>query len=76
MGEITTQQEKNLTNAVKKGVGFAGAHGGIIDSFRTSTNYQFMTGGQWVEHPGGMVSFKVKILKDKIKWGGRELFCE
>ncbi len=35
MGEITTQQEKNLTDAVKKGVGFAGAHGGIIDSFRS-----------------------------------------
>jgi len=78
MGEITTQQEKNLTNAVKKGVGFAGAHGGIIDSFRTSTNYQFMTGGQWVEHPGGMVNFKVKILKDKITEGINdfEIFTE
>ena len=78
MGEITTQQEKNLTDAVKKGVGFAGAHGGIIDSFRSSTNYQFMTGGQWVEHPGGMVNFKVKILKDKITEGIKdfEIFTE
>ena len=78
MGEITTQQEKNLTDAVKKGVGFAGAHGGIIDSFRNSTNYQFMTGAQWVEHPGGMVNFKVKILKDKITEGIKdfEIFTE
>ena len=50
MGEITTHQEKNLTDAVKKGFGFEGAHGGIIDSFRSSTNNQFMTEGQGVKH--------------------------
>ena len=78
MGVITTQQEKNLTSAVKSGVGFAGAHGGILDSFRNSTNYQFMTGGQWVEHPGGMVNFKVKIIKDKFTEGIKdfEIFTE
>ena len=66
MSEISTQQEKNLVKAIRSGVGFAGAHGGLIDSFRNNTAYQFMTGGQWVEHPGGMVNFKVKIFKDKI----------
>ena len=78
MGVITTQQEKNLTSAVKSGVGFAGAHGGILDSFRNSTNYQFMTGGQWVEHPGGMVNFKVKIIKNKFTEGIKdfEIFTE
>ena len=39
-------------NAVKSGVGLAGCHGGMCDSFREHTEWQFMTGGQWVAHPG------------------------
>ena len=39
--------------AVESGVGLAGCHGGMCDSFRTDTAWQFMTGGQWVAHPGG-----------------------
>ena len=66
---ITPQQEKNSLKAVQNGVGFAGAHGGIIDSFRSNTNYQFMTGGQWVEHPGGMVNFKVEIIENEFTRG-------
>ena len=69
MSEISTQQEKNLVKVVRSGVGFAGAHGGLIDSFRNNTAYQFMTGGQWVEHPGGMVKFKVKLVEDKFNEG-------
>ncbi|MDQ3813549.1 MAG: ThuA domain-containing protein, partial [Armatimonadota bacterium] len=38
--------------AVKSGVGLAGCHGGMCDSFREATEWQFMTGGQWVAHPG------------------------
>src|SRR5690606_32183816 len=34
------------------GVGIAGCHGGMCDAFRGSTEWQFMTGGQWVAHPG------------------------
>ena len=45
--------EKNLSNAISRGVGIAGCHGGMCDSFRNSTEYQFITGGQWVSHPGG-----------------------
>src|SRR5690606_1837145 len=52
MGQITPEQEKGLEAAVRAGVGIAGFHGGIIDSFRSQTQYQFMTGGQWVAHPG------------------------
>ena len=69
MSSIKPQQEKNLLKAIKDGVGFAGAHGGIVDSFRENTNYQFMTGGQWVEHPGGMVNFKVKIVQNDFTKG-------
>ena len=52
MGTITGDQERNLLNAVKSGVGIGGCHGGMCDSFRNSTEYQWMTGGQWVAHPG------------------------
>jgi len=52
MGQITRDQERNLLEAVKGGVGLGGCHGGMCDSFRNNTEYQFMTGGQWVAHPG------------------------
>jgi hypothetical protein len=55
MGQITEQQEKGLCDAVAAGVGLAGWHGTLCDAFRNSTNYQWMTGGQWVAHPGGLV---------------------
>lgn len=62
MGRITDEQRKNLCEAVASGVGFAGWHGGIIDSFREDTEYQFMTGAQFVSHPGGGIpSYLVNI---------------
>ncbi|MBR5618655.1 MAG: ThuA domain-containing protein [Clostridia bacterium] len=54
MGEITREQSVAAAEAVGKyGVGLAGCHGGMCDSFRSDTEWQFMTGGQWVSHPGG-----------------------
>ncbi|MDT8391504.1 MAG: ThuA domain-containing protein [Lentisphaeria bacterium] len=55
MGNITGPQSKGLLGAVKSGVGIAGFHGGMCDSFRNNTDYQWMTGGQWVAHPGGCI---------------------
>jgi type 1 glutamine amidotransferase len=52
MGEITKDQCNNVSEAVQSGVGLAGCHGGMCDSFRKSVHWQFMTGGQWVAHPG------------------------
>lgn len=63
MGSITGEQENGLLEAVKSGVGIAGWHGGMGDSFRNNTGYQFMVGGQWVEHPGGSVEYTVNIIK-------------
>lgn len=63
MGSISAEQEKGLLNAVKSGVGIAGWHGGMCDAFRQNTGYQFMTGGQWVAHPGGIVDYEVNIVK-------------
>lgn len=65
MGKITGDQRQNLCAAVAGGVGLVGWHGGIIDSFREDTEYQFMTGGQWVAHPGGLMSYEVNITDRK-----------
>ncbi|MGA2587672.1 MAG: ThuA domain-containing protein [Candidatus Aminicenantales bacterium] len=60
-GSIKPEQERNLEEAVKNGVGLAGWHGGLADSFRGSVEYEFMTGGQWVAHPGGVIDYEVNI---------------
>ena len=61
MGTITGPQQGALLNAIKRGVGLAGWHGGLGDSFRQNTEYQFMVGGQWVAHPGGVIDYEVNI---------------
>lgn len=62
MSELPRECEKNVSFAVSRGVGMAGCHGGMCDSFRKSTEWQFITGGQWVSHPGGDgVSYTVHI---------------
>jgi uncharacterized protein len=74
MGSITGEQEKGLLEAVKGGVGIAGWHGGMGDSFRLSTEYQYMVGGQWVAHPGGVIPYRVKITnrRDSVMKGIRD----
>jgi len=62
MGKITDEQWKGLDDAVRGGVGIAGVHGGMADSFRENTHYQFMVGGQWVAHPGGVIDYRVQIV--------------
>lgn len=52
-GGSNTGNTGNLSWAIAHGVGIAGCHGGMCDSFRNDTEYQFITGGQWVSHPGG-----------------------
>ncbi len=62
MGTITSEQEKGLLEAVRNGTGIAGWHGGMADSFRNNTEYQFMVGGQWVAHPGNIAEYEVNII--------------
>ncbi len=71
MANIEEAEAKNLCAAVESGVGLAGFHGGMGDSFRMNTDYQFMTGGQWVSHPGNIISYRVNIVdkKDPITFG-------
>ncbi len=60
---ITKPECDKLTAAVRAGVGLAGFHGGMCDAFRDAVDYQFMTGGQWVAHPGNIIDFRVNIAK-------------
>ncbi len=61
MGQIEGEQEQGLLAAVDSGVGIAGWHGGMADSFRNNTTYQFMVGGQFVSHPDGIIDYTVNI---------------
>jgi type 1 glutamine amidotransferase len=64
MGEIKNEQLQPVLKAVASGVGIAGCHGGMCDSFRNSVEWQFMTGSQWVAHPGNDgVEYEVNIVK-------------
>ena len=63
MGKLPKECEDNIVFAVSEGVGLAGCHGGMCDAFRDSPTWQFMTGAQWVAHPGGDgVNYTVNIL--------------
>lgn len=63
MSTITNEQFEPVRKAVAEhGIGMAGCHGGMCDAFRNNTEWQFMTGSQWVAHPGNDgVRYTVKI---------------
>lgn len=63
MSSIAKEEVENLCAAVKGGVGLGGFHGLMCDSFRNEVEYQFMTGGQWVSHPGNIIDYRVNISK-------------
>lgn len=52
MSKIGKEQALNACAAVAAGTGIAGCHGGMCDAFRENVDWQFMTGAQWVAHPG------------------------
>ncbi|RWZ51804.1 hypothetical protein ELQ90_06830 [Labedella phragmitis] len=51
MSTIETEEVAGLRTAVEKGTGFAGWHGGIADSYRNSSDYLQLVGGQFAAHP-------------------------
>lgn len=52
MSSITGDQLAGLSAAVSGGTGLVGWHGGIADSFRNSSDYLQLVGGQFASHPG------------------------
>ena len=63
MSTMEKEEVTNLTSAVEGGVGLAGFHGGMCDAFRNEVAYQFMTGGQWVAHPGNIIDYRVRVTR-------------
>jgi type 1 glutamine amidotransferase len=52
MSSIEPDELAGLRSAVAAGTGFTGWHGGIADSFRASSDYLQLVGGQFATHPG------------------------
>jgi type 1 glutamine amidotransferase len=52
MSTIESDQFQGLRSAVEAGTGFAGWHGGIADSYRNTSDYLHLVGGQFACHPG------------------------
>lgn len=51
MSEISAEALRGLRAAVEAGTGLAGWHGGIADSYRASSDYLQLIGGQFATHP-------------------------
>jgi type 1 glutamine amidotransferase len=71
MHQINNEQLQGLQTTIASGVGLAGWHGGLCDSFHNSPLYQFMTGGQFVAHPGNIIDYRVNIIdhEDEVTKG-------
>lgn len=63
MSRIEKEELTNLLAVVRAGTGLAGFHGLMCDSFRNEPDYQFMTGGQWVAHPGNIIDYTVEVTR-------------
>lgn len=62
MGEIRAECAEAVIQAVAAGTGLAGCHGGMCDAFRINVTWQFMTGANWVAHPGDAdVTYRIEI---------------
>lgn len=52
MSTIEMDQFLGLRGAVEAGAGMAGWHGGMVASYKNTTQYLHMMGAQFAEHPG------------------------
>ncbi|WP_104045595.1 ThuA domain-containing protein [Arthrobacter sp. ZGTC412] len=52
MSTIEKDEFQGLRTAVENGTGLAGWHGGIADSYRNTSDYLHLIGGQFACHPG------------------------
>jgi type 1 glutamine amidotransferase len=65
MGEILPDEMRGLRAAVAAGTGFAGWHGGIVDSFRLATDYLQLVGGQFVAHAHDLRDHRIDIVPER-----------
>ena len=63
-GRITDDQERNLVERVRAGAGLAGWHAGIVATFHEARQYEYLVGGRFLGHPGGLIDYTVDIVGD------------
>ncbi|GIF22427.1 type 1 glutamine amidotransferase [Actinoplanes tereljensis] len=63
-GRLTPEQETGLVDRVRAGAGFAGWHGGVLAVGYEAADYQYMVGGRFLNHPGGLIDYRVDITGD------------
>jgi uncharacterized protein len=66
MSEIKADELSGLAAAVSAGTGFTGWHGGIVDSFRASSDYLHLVGGQFATHPGKEPCQRLGVAEDNF----------
>lgn len=66
MSNIEKDEFIGLKTAIEKGVGFAGWHGGIMDSFRAECDYLHLVGAQFACHPGVELQARVGDESDNF----------
>ena len=64
MNTIEPEELAGLTAAVVNGTGMAGWHGGIADSYRNTSDYLHLIGGQFACHPGKHPSERIGEQSD------------
>ena len=63
-GETLERGHANtLIEAVRGGLGLAGAHGALATSFKESADFRYVAGVTWVAHPGNIIDFRVSIIR-------------
>lgn len=63
-GEALERSHANaLVEAVRNGLGLAGAHGALATSFKESAAFRYLSGVTWVAHPGNIIDFRVSITR-------------
>lgn len=66
MNTIEKEEFAGLQAAIVNGTGFGGWHGGIVDSYRNSSDYQQMLGGQFASHPGKLPEERIDGQSDNF----------
>ncbi len=67
MATIEKDQFSGLERAIRAGTGYAGWHGGIADSYRNSSDYLQLVGGQFAAHPSKEPSTLIGDSSDNFR---------
>lgn len=59
---IDREAIQRLSAAVRAGTGLGGPHTPIT-AFRNVVEYHFLLGAQWVAHPGGIIDYRVDVIR-------------